>query len=67
MENQKTTIPVVLGSSSIFFTLNLMGVALFQQITMTGSVESITPSEQEYNSYPLWTFIAFAFVLEGFY
>jgi hypothetical protein len=37
-----------------------MGVDPFQQLTMTGEALKALLAEQElYNSYPLWTFIAF--------
>jgi hypothetical protein len=69
MENQKTTIPNWFWAVAVFSLLwNLMGVAsFFQQITMTDeALKSLPLAEQElYSSYPLWTFIAFAFAVFG--
>lgn len=69
MENQKTTIPKWFWAVAAFSLLwNFMGVgSFFQQLTMTGEALKALPlAEQElYNSYPLWTFIAFAFAVFG--
>jgi len=69
MENQKTTVPKWFWAIAAFSLLwNLMGIgSFFQQVSMTGEALKALPlSEQElYNSYPLWTFIAFAFAVSG--
>ncbi|SEA03093.1 hypothetical protein SAMN05443667_101672 [Flavobacterium gillisiae] len=69
MENQKTTIPKWFWAVAIFSLLwNLMGVSSFYlQVSMTGeALKTLSLAEQElYNSYPLWTFIAFAFAVFG--
>jgi len=69
MENQETTIPKWFWAVAIFSLLwNLMGVSSFYlQVSMTDEALKTLPlAEQElYNSYPLWTFIAFAFAVFG--
>jgi hypothetical protein len=69
MENQKTTIAKWFWAVAIFSLLwNLMGVSSFYlQVSMTDETLKTLPlAEQElYNSYPLWTFIAFTFAVLG--
>jgi hypothetical protein len=69
MENQKAKIPKWFWAVAAFSLLwNLMGISSFiQQKSMNGEALKALPiAEQElYNSYPPWTFIAFAFAVSG--
>lgn len=69
MENQKTAVPMWFWAVAAFALLwNLMGVSSFlMQVSMTDeSLRALPLAEQElYNSYPLWTYIAFAIAVFG--
>ena len=64
MEKQKTTVPKWFWAIAVFFLLwNLMGVSSFiQQVLMSDEAMAALPEAEQdlYNSYPLWTIIAFA-------
>ena len=63
MEKQKTTVPKWFWAIAVFFLLwNLMGVSSFiQQVLMSDEAMAALPEAEQdlYNSYPLWTIIAF--------
>lgn len=69
MENQKTAVPMWFWAVAAFALLwNLMGVSSFlMQVSMTDeSLKALPLAEQElYNSYPLWTYSAFAIAVFG--
>jgi hypothetical protein len=69
MENQKTAAPMWFWAVAAFALLwNLMGVSSFlMQVSMTDEgLKALPLAEQElYNSYPLWTYIAFAIAVFG--
>ncbi len=69
MENQKTTIPKWYWALVVLFLLwNLMGVVSFFQHTFITdeALQALPAAERDlYNSYPLWTKIAFAFAVFG--
>lgn len=69
METQKTTIPKWFWAVAVFFLLwNLMGVGSFFQHTFITdeALQALPEAERNlYNSYPLWTIIAFAIAVFG--
>ena len=69
MENQKTALPKWFWVIAIIALLwNLMGVfSFFQHVFISDeALNALPPAEQDlYNSYPLWTKIAFAFAVFG--
>ena len=69
MENQKTTIPKWYWAVAVFFLIwNLMGVGSFFQHTFITdeTLQALPIAERDlYNSYPLWTKIAFAIAVFG--
>jgi hypothetical protein len=69
MENQKAIIPKWYWAVAVFFLIwNLMGVGSFiQQTFITDEALQALPAAEQalYNSYPLWTKIAFAIAVFG--
>ena len=69
MKTQKTVIPIWYWIISVFFLVwNVMGInTFFQQLTMSdGALKALPILEQElYNSYPIWTYVAFALAVFG--
>lgn len=69
MENQATTIPKWYWAFAVFFLLwNLMGmVSFFQHTFITDEALAALPLAERdfYNSYPIWTTVAFAIAVFG--
>lgn len=69
MENQTVKVPTWYWVVAIIFLLwNLMGIGSFLSQTLMKDelMQSLSVAEQElYNSYPFWTYIAFAIAVFG--